>query len=241
MTDYLNAMKVKLGITFKFLIPMLVAFMAITVFLAVKMSSLVKDIIIQQASSLIVDFVQNQARRHVASPDLFSMNNPGETEEVFSELLQEVKVRDVVRIKVWDKQGVVVFSDDKSIVGKSFTDNHEFQESINGEVEIEIKEPLKAENALEKGYKQLMEVYVPITFSGEASPAGVIETYYKMDTLNESIRQAQTKILIIVGSAFIVLAIIVWLGFRFFILKPISELESGILEIKQEESEDNKG
>ncbi len=229
-------MKLKPGITFKFLIPLMVAFIVITVFLAVKTSSIVKDIVIQQSSSVIVDFVQNQARRHVESPAAFSVADPVKTEEIFSEVKEEVKARDVVRIKVWDSKGTVIFSDDKSIVGKSFADNHEFQEAINGKVEVEIKEPLKQENAMEKGYKQLMEVYVPITLSGSTTPVGVIETYYKMDALNESIQKAQIKIISFIGTAFLILAISIWLGFRFFILKPLAQLESGILEIKQEEA-----
>lgn len=232
----IKLMKLELGITFKFLIPLLVAFSAITIFLAVKMSNIVKEIAIQQASSLIVDFVQNQAARHIDSSERFSLNDSPKTEDTFSELFEEVKVRDVVRIKVWDTKGMVVFSDDKSIVGKNFADNHEFQEAIKGETEVEIKEPLKEENASEKGYRQLMEVYVPITLPGGASPAGVVETYYKMDVLNEDIRQAQIKIVAIIGLAFTVLAAGIWVGFRIIILEPLSKLESEILEIKQEES-----
>lgn len=39
-----------------------------------------------------------------------------------------------------------------------------------------------------------MELYVPITFFGESRPTGVIETYYKLDNVNNLIAKAQFTI-----------------------------------------------
>lgn len=208
-------------------------FAVIAVFLSYQTSLTVKNILIDQASSLVVDFVQTQAKNHISSADAFTLKDPQNTEQVFTKVLEEVKTRDVIRIKVWDKDATIVFSDDKSIVGKKFADNQEFQESIKGEVEVEIKKPLAAENVAEKGYRQLMEVYVPVTLAGESGVSGVIETYYKLDTLNDEIQKAQTKVVLINLGAFLVLALIIWLLFKFLVLRPLEELESGMEEIKQ--------
>jgi len=226
-------MQAKFSVTFKFLIPVLLVFALIAVFLSYQTSLTVKNILIDQASSLVVDFVQTQAKNHIASPEAFSLQNPEATEQVFKKVLEEVKTRDVIRIKVWDKDATIVFSDDKSIVGKKFTDNHEFQEAIEGKVEVEIKKPLAAENVAEKGYRQLMEVYVPITLAGESGTNGVIETYYKLDTLNEEIQKAQTRIVLINLGAFLVLAVVIWLLFKFLVLRPLEALETGMEEIKE--------
>lgn len=224
------------SLTFKFLIPVLLVFVVIAVFLSYQTSVMVKNILIDQSSSLVVDFVQIQARNHITSASDFSLQDPQKTEQVFQEVLREVKTRDVIRIKVWDKDATIIFSDDKSIVGKKFTDNHEFQEAIQGEVEVEIKEPVAEENVAEKGYRQLMEVYVPITLAGESGVSGVIETYYNLDALNSNIQKAQTRIIFINLGAFLVFSLIIRFFFKFFVLKPLEVLESGMEEIKQKEA-----
>lgn len=226
-------MKTQLGITFKFLIPVIVVFAIIAGFLSYQASGLVKQIQINQASSLVVDFVQIQAKNHLTSSSIFSLDNPEQTEQAFNEVLREVSTRDILKIKVWDKNATVIFSNDKTIVGKRFDDNEEFKEAMAGKPEVEIKEPLSAENVGEKGYRQLMEVYVPITLAGESNVTGVIETYYKLDTLNEQIKKAQMKIIAVNAGAFLILAVIIWILFKFLVIRPLEMLESGMEEIKK--------
>ena len=84
----------------------------------------------------------------------------------------------MLRIKVWDNKGTIVYSDDKSIIGANYGDNLRFKKSITGIVTTEIKDPVEAENISEMGYGQMMEIYIPINFDS-IETVGVIELYYK--------------------------------------------------------------
>lgn len=225
-------MKTGFNLAFKFLVPVLALFLVIAAVLSFQTSALIKKVAISQASSFVVDFVQLQAKQHIDSASVFSLADAQRTNQIFSKVKQEVKTKDVVRIKVWDKDAIIIFSDDQSIIGQKFADNKEFQKAIEGEAEVEIKEPLKPENTAEKGYRQLMEVYVPVVLAGESKPAGVIETYYNMDVLNLSIKKAQTLVITINIVAFFVMAIVLSVLFKFLVLNPIEKLEVGILELK---------
>lgn len=222
-----------LNLTLKFLLPVLVGFFLIVVLLGYQIGALIKRTVVNQAVSMSADFVQLNTLKHVASSSDFSLDDPQKTERLFEKVSREVKTRGAMRIKVWDKKGMVIFSEDKTIVGQTFSDNHEFQESIEGKVEVEIKKPLKRENVSEKGYRQLMEVYVPIVLDGQVEPAGVVEVYYNIDELSRNIRQIQLQIILINLAAFLMVAVIITLLFHFLVVKPLRSLEAGMMEIKE--------
>ncbi|MBI4679671.1 MAG: hypothetical protein HY753_00270, partial [Nitrospirae bacterium] len=59
--------------------------------------------------------------------------------DVFSEKVKHLTLGpDVERIKIWNKDKVVVWSDDKQLVGQKFLDNEELNESLSGEITSEI-------------------------------------------------------------------------------------------------------
>src|SRR3989344_9261092 len=128
-------------------------------------------------------------------PEDFSLTNPDHAKNVFNNFYDRVKTDEIIRIKVWDYSGKVIFSDDTSIIGQRFPDNEHFGQAITGKVVTEIGSKVKPENVSEAGYEQLLEVYVPITFSGESVPSGVIEAYYKLDDVNRHMQQT-TQIIV---------------------------------------------
>ena len=66
------------------------------------------------------------------------------------------------RIKIWNRDSQIVWSDDKRLVGLTFKENHDLVDALEGGVVSEIKVPGKKEHIHEKHYEQLMEMYVPI-------------------------------------------------------------------------------
>ncbi len=85
--------------------------------------------------------------------------------------------RAVVRIKIWNNQGVVVYSDDPRIVDRKFPIGDGLGEALDGNVEAEITALDKPENALEHETGTALEVYVPIEFERTSDPAGAFEIY----------------------------------------------------------------
>lgn len=185
-------------------------------FVLFSVSDVLKKSLIERGETEVAALISVQVRNHITE-DIFSETDLTKTQNIFSSFFKEVKTNDILRIKAWDKNARVIAANDTSIIGKAFPKNEEFQEAIRGKVVSEIKEPLQAENVKEQGYKQLMEVYVPIFSSdGGSDVIGVIETYTILDSLNRQIDAAQRDLMIKVVTVSVPLILL--LGALFFVL-----------------------
>jgi diguanylate cyclase (GGDEF)-like protein len=83
----------------------------------------------------------------------------------------------VVRVKVWNRNGQIVYSDDRRIVGQRFPISPELASAFSGGVASEVSSLTKSEEAHDRHYGRLLEVYVPLRVSNDAAPAGAFELY----------------------------------------------------------------
>src|SRR5688572_11942900 len=95
----------------------------------------------------------------------------------FAALLDHMRLSpEIVRFRVYNPSAVVIWSDDKQLVGKSFADDLQLQRALRGEVIANLspssKKGVPDANALGK----IVEVYVPI-YSESSQLLGVFETY----------------------------------------------------------------
>ncbi|MBA4719150.1 MAG: HAMP domain-containing histidine kinase [Nitrosopumilus sp.] len=156
----------------------------------------------------------------------FTTENYEQKQITFFNFFKNIDTSEILRIKVWSLDGTVIYSDNNNIVGKNFPDNANFKNSLTGQIIAEIKEPEKPKNIEEKGYGQLMEIYVPIIMDDEVS--GIIETYVSLDRVNENISHTNeivsTIILITIIIVFTILLIIYFL-IKKNIIGPITRLQ----------------
>ena len=102
---------------------------------------------------------------------------------------------EIVRIKVWDREGTVLWSDDARLIGRRFPDNTDLRESLAGKITVQIKELVKSEQAFDRGqYPVLAEVYVPIHAKGTGQVIGVVEVYKTPVRLLATIRRGRILI-----------------------------------------------
>lgn len=215
-----------LSITTKFFIIGSVIFIILSIFLAFFVNNIVRKLLIDRSKIFIADFVKLQAKDHL-TPENF---NGEEAYLLFDNFSKEIKTDEVLRIKVWDNKGTVIYSDNKLIVGKNFADNREYNEAMLGKVEAEVKKPSKSENEDEQEYEELLEIYVPILFS-ENRPSGIIEIYYKLDNVNKFIKEARTKIFIAAIISIFALFLLLWILVKLFIKSPLVKLKGAAREI----------
>ena len=86
---------------------------------------------------------------------------------------------EVLRVKIYDAEGRIVWSDEGLLIGKLYEDNEELDEALAGEVVAEMGKS-KTEHELETPLapeKQLLEVYVPLVNEKDGSVYGVFELY----------------------------------------------------------------
>src|SRR3989475_1875513 len=102
---------------------------------------------------------------------------------------------EVVRVKVWDRNATVLWSDEPRLIGQRFPDNDELKEALAGEVSVEIKTLSRREHAYERGqFTTLAEVYVPIFSKTTGRVIGVVEVYKSPVRLFATIQRARIVI-----------------------------------------------
>ena len=123
----------------------------------------------------------------LSESDLSEGLSKGELQDMDTRIRAGLLDKKVVRIKVWNRAGTIVYSEDPTLVGKTFEVEHDLHEALEGEIEAEISELDSAEDASESEYGRLLEVYVPIRFAGGGEPAGAFEIYLPYAPLERAI------------------------------------------------------
>jgi len=137
----------------------------------------------------------------------------------FHEFVQQSIVSDrTARVKIWAKDGTVIYSNDPAGVGEQFPAKENLLIALSGETATEIKTPKDAENAREQYLGTLMEVYTPIIFPGTTDPEGAFEIYQYYAPTAQRIEEMQRWVFGSIAVGFLVLyaalLFIVWRGQR---------------------------
>jgi two-component system, cell cycle sensor histidine kinase PleC len=84
----------------------------------------------------------------------------------------------VARLKIWNRQNVVVYSDNRNLVGHAFPADEHLNLALAGQTASEISDATSPENKADNLTGKYLSVYVPLYFSGDPqTPAGAFELY----------------------------------------------------------------
>jgi diguanylate cyclase (GGDEF)-like protein len=103
----------------------------------------------------------------------------------------------VVRLKIWNRDSRVVYSDDSLLIGRVYPPSEDLREALEGEVAVEVSRLDDAEDSTERGRGPLLEVYVPLRFASMTSPAGAFEVYIPYGPVAEAISRDTTRLSLI--------------------------------------------
>jgi two-component system NarL family sensor kinase len=113
----------------------------------------------------------------------------------------------IVRVKIWDASGRVIYSDARSIIGRVFPlGEDELTTLRGGGTHADESDLSRAENTTERGFKRLVEVYV-----GIRSPDGVrllYEDYERASTISASSKRRWMSLLPALLGALIILYLV---------------------------------
>jgi diguanylate cyclase (GGDEF)-like protein len=120
---------------------------------------------------------------------------------------------EIARIKIWHHDGDVLYMADPHTTSPeepSSVRSHELDEALEGKIEAEIiSSSDEVDNAaLLARYGTLLEVYVPILYDDDPSPAGVFELYLPYEPVRDSIRADTLRAIALLAGGLVVL----WLG-----------------------------
>lgn len=108
--------------------------------------------------------------------DAVVAGDPGAVAVVDGVVRQRVLSSRVVRVKVWTPAGKIVYSDARALLGKVYPLGAQETSTLhNGAVVAEVSDLTRPENALERSFGRLLEVYLPVRTSSGAQL--LFETY----------------------------------------------------------------
>ncbi|MEK6716716.1 MAG: hypothetical protein AABZ16_04415, partial [candidate division NC10 bacterium] len=106
-----------------------------------------------------------------------------------------LSLREVVRIKLWDRDATILWSDDDRLIGRRFPENPEVRQALAGRASVAFKTLRKAEHEYQwEQFTKLAEIYVPIRSKTSGEILGVIEVYKLPARLFASIRRMRLVI-----------------------------------------------
>jgi signal transduction histidine kinase len=84
---------------------------------------------------------------------------------------------EVRRLKVWNRVGIVIYSDNPSLIGRTFPIDDDLHGALGGTPHASITSGHDQENAGDYLSGPLIQVYVPLVFRGDTQPSGAFELY----------------------------------------------------------------
>jgi signal transduction histidine kinase len=123
----------------------------------------------------------------------------------------------VVRVKLWSPHGLVLYSDERRLIGKSFALDDEARSALTAHrTEAGITDLDLPENAFESGSGKLLEVYRPV-WTPSGAPL-LFEAYFRYDLVSqrsdELWRGFSGVMLSSLAAVLVLLAPLLWLFYR---------------------------
>lgn len=108
----------------------------------------------------------------------------------------------IVALKVWSPVGEVLYSSNRSLIGRRFPVGAGLASALNGEVIARLTDLSEAENEYERArWGRLLEVYVPVREDGGERVIAVTEFYELSDELEREVGAARLRSWAVVAAA----------------------------------------
>ncbi|HEX8599756.1 MAG TPA: HD domain-containing phosphohydrolase [Chloroflexia bacterium] len=170
----------------KFSITSLALLAVIGVLLGMGLTRHFEEQAIEQQKMAAASLVPPVVGRHL-DDDLLTNGATGEIYQDIQKALSFLGGSNLVAAKVWNREGMVIYSDQAYLVGQKQPLTPQLQANFEGSITAEIQ-PLKdAESAEERGYGDLMKIYTPLQMEGTSRIGAVFEGSYDVTDLRQRI------------------------------------------------------
>src|SRR5438445_2550471 len=155
--------RLKLSLLSKFSLVSFILLAAIAVILAWGIQQQLEQAALRQAAESAAAQVTLVLNKNLNSADLSKPLDPGRFAQIDTLIRQNILSTHIARIKIWGRDGLLLYSDEKNLVGRRFPVEDELGEALDGEIAMDVSSLDKAENVGERGhYARLLEVYIPL-------------------------------------------------------------------------------
>ena len=109
--------------------------------------------------------------------ELTSGLSPDDVNTIDAKLQGSAVDTEIRRLKVWNRAGDVVYSDNHALIGKRFPIDDDLGNALNGHSSASITTGQGNENEGDNLAGPLIQVYVPLIFKTSSGPSGAFELY----------------------------------------------------------------
>lgn len=224
------------GLIRTFSIASFVSIVTINIVSGILFFSFLQDRLLQREMVISSEFIQSVSNINKAEASFQGSTNPSDRKELEEFFNHIFALPDVFRTTIYNTQGRIIWSNDKQIIGRIFTDNKELNQAIKG-IRVFNEDHVDAQSKQEHHFlpehvERFVESYFPVWDQPHQKVIGVVELYKSPTALYETLQQGRT--LVIVVSLFSGV-ILYW--FLFWIVNTAHQLiENQRLRIKQASS-----
>jgi two-component system, NtrC family, sensor histidine kinase HydH len=190
--------------------------------LSLVISHALKTDLLEREWTSTADFVRTEIQQTLGPAD-FATPHGDQARARFQHFYQQtVMMPEIVRIKIYDADMRVIWSDEQRLIGQRFPDNPQLVAAIAGATTVNLKHTTGGENVYERPRPELVEVYVPVVFRDDHGVVGVVETYKEPVRVFANIRSAQ--ITVVTTSA--VAAAVLFLSLFWIVRRAASRIDA---------------
>ncbi|MGF1629995.1 MAG: ATP-binding protein [Kiloniellaceae bacterium] len=147
---------------------------------------------------------------HFLTPE--AIRRHPETAAIRDSLLRRMRDLSILKIKIYDLNGLTVFSTEPSQIGEDKSSNGGFLAARTGHraSELTYRDSFSAFEQMVEN-RDVLASYVPVT-SASGAIEGVLEVYYDVTELLAAVRHRQLQLQMAVGATFLLLYLLLILG-----------------------------
>lgn len=106
---------------------------------------------------------------------------------------------EIVRIKVWNRGGKIVYSDNKALIGRAFSIDDDLAAALAGSSSASVTDGHDEENSGDNLPGPLIQVYVPLILHGNSRPSGAFEVYLPYAPVQAAINHESNQLYLVLA------------------------------------------
>lgn len=150
---------------------------ALGVVIAQELNADIQQRYLQSARTSATLIAQAGVQPLLSEPSMQSGLTPTQIAQIDVRLQGAALSDEVMRLKVWNRAGTVVYSDNPALIGRTFAIDDDLQEALEGTPSASVTDGHDEENSGDNLPGPLIQVYVPLVFKGNLNPSGAFELY----------------------------------------------------------------
>jgi diguanylate cyclase (GGDEF)-like protein len=126
---------------------------------------------------------------------------PGGVHALDEQLRTPSVAEDLARIKIWNAQNKVIYSEDHRLIGQTLPPSDDLLDALAGRARpaVLVTPSAHGETASEVGLGQLVEIYVPLSFGRSTRPAGAFEMYLSYKPIAAAVAANKRTIVLLIA------------------------------------------